>query len=172
MEQWFRETILGLKLCPFAQRPFDEGRLRLIDTPVQSHFEAQQCFLDELERLQEQGPERLATTLIGFPDWDLDFRDFLDFTHSMEELLEEIDAAEEFQLVAFHPAFQLADHAPDALANYPNSSPYPVLHILRWDDVRAVLRPGLGVEISRANEERLRGLAADELRRHYPWKSY
>lgn len=171
MEQWFKQTILGLKLCPFAQRPFDEGRLRLIDSPAQNHFEAQQYFIDELDLLDTEGPEKLATTLIGFPDWDVDFPDFLDFCHSMEELLEEIEGDDVFQLVAFHPEFQLQGFAPESLANYPNSSPYPVLHILRRADITAVQRPGLGVEISEANEARLRALSPDELTRHYPWKN-
>lgn len=171
MEQWFKQTILGLRLCPFAQRPFDEDRLRLVDAPAQGHFEAQQCFVDELDLLEERGTEKLASTLIGFPDWEIDFPDFLDFCQSMEELLEEIEGDGVFQLVTFHPRFQLQGFAPESLANYPNSSPYPVLHILRRADVAAVQRPGLGVEISEANEARLRSLSAEDLARHYPWKS-
>lgn len=170
MDQWFKETILKLKLCPFAQKPWDEGRIRLFDSLAQSLIEAQQKFLDELEILHSTPLSQLSTTLIGFPDWTISFDDFLDFTQSMEELLEEADAAEHFQLVCFHPDFQLSGEPPESLAHWPNSSPYPVLHILRTIEVAQLLTPDLGIEISRENEKRLANLGQTEKRRHYPWK--
>lgn len=170
MEQWFKETILKLKLCPFAQKPWDEGRIKLIDSSAQSLFEAQQSFLDELDHMHSSPVTTLSTTLIGFPDWIISFDDFLDFTQSMEELLEEADAAEHFQLVCFHPDFQMSSEPPESLAHWPNSSPYPVLHILRTIEVAQVRSPDIGIEISRANEKVLANLSESEKRHHYPWK--
>ncbi len=170
MEQWFKETILKLKLCPFAQKPWDEGRIKLIDCPAQSLFESQQTFLDELDNLHSTPLTQLSTTLIGFPDWIISFDDFLDFTQSMEELLEEADLAEHFQLVCFHPNFQMSDLPAESMGHWPNSSPYPILHILRALEVAQVRKPDLGIEISRANEKMLASLSEAEKRRHYPWK--
>ena len=170
MEQWFKETILKLKLCPFAQKPWDEGRIKLIDSPAQSLFEAQQNFLDELDILHSTPIAQLSTTLIGFPDWTISFDDFLDFTQSMEELLEEAEADEHFQLVCFHPDFQLSGEPLESLAHWPNSSPYPVLHILRTIEVAQVRLPDLGIEISRANEKMIASLNDAEKRHYFPWK--
>lgn len=170
MEQWFKETILKLKLCPFAQKPWEEGRLKLIDSSAQSLFEAQQSFLEELDILHSTPAGELSTTLIGFPEWSISFDDFLDFTQSMEELLEEADAAEHFQLVCFHPDFQMSGEPPESLAHWPNSSPYPVLHLLRTIEVAQVRSPDIGIEISRANEKVLANLSESEKRHHYPWK--
>ncbi len=42
------------------------------------------------------------------------------------------------QIASFHPSYQFADTAADAVENYTNRSPYAMLHLLREQSITAV----------------------------------
>lgn len=168
LKRWLEDTILELNLCPFARAPYEAGRVRLDETLATDPLTAQQCFLSELERLFEH-PE-LSTTLIGFPQWAIDFEDFLGFTTAMEDLLLEAGLREAFQLVAFHPDFRLADHPAESFAHWAGSAPLPVLHLLRRAEVLAASQGEQGEKISRRNESVIAQLTAEQRVRHFFWK--
>jgi hypothetical protein len=68
-----------------------------------------------------------------------DFFDFNDFLVLAEDRLAELGLDGVLQIASFHPDYQFADAAPDAVDNFSNRSPYPTLHLLREDSVsRAV----------------------------------
>lgn len=171
MKEWFEQTILALNLCPFARAPYEKGRVRLIDAEAKEPTAAQHAFLSELERLNEQTPQQLSTTLLGFPKWKISFEDFLDFADNMEGLLEEVGMSDAIQLVVFHPQFRLDGFPQESFAHWPNSSPYPVLHLLRRPEVIAAATPERSEQISLANEATIEGLSSAERRKYFPWKS-
>ena len=63
------------------------------------------------------------------------------------------------QIASFHPRYQFAGTAPDAIENYTNRSPYPMLHLLREASVeRAVQSIPDPAEIYEKNIATLRRL--------------
>jgi hypothetical protein len=170
LHDWLERTILPLNLCPFAHTPFKQGLVRLYHSEVQTPLEAQRTFLNELERLIDDSSAKIATTLIGFTRWDISFEDYLDFVFAMEELVEEAGLAGMIQLVTFHPHFRLRDFPDDSFAHWPNSSPFPVLHLLRSHDVAKAAQEAQGKKISETNEARILALSLDERRQYFPWK--
>jgi len=170
MRAWFEKTILGLNLCPFARAPHEKGLVRLVDADAQEPTGAQHAFLNELEAMNDLSAEQLSTTLIGFPQWKISFEDFLDFSYNMEALVDEVGLSEQIQLVVFHPQFRLEGFPKDSLAHWPNSSPHPVLHLLRRPEVIAAASPERSEQISLANEAAIEKLSESERKKHYPWK--
>lgn len=170
MKTWFKNTILALNLCPFARVPHERGLVRLIDAEAKDPTSAQHAFLTELELLNDQSPQQLSTTLVGFPLWKISFEDFLDFAENMEGLLEEVGLSEQIQLVVFHPKFRLDGFPKDSFAHWPNSSPYPVLHLLRRPEVMAAATPERSEQISLANEAAIEKLSEAERRKYFSWK--
>lgn len=171
MKEWFEKTILGLNLCPFARAPHEKGLVRLVDAAVKEPTAAQHAFLSELELLNEKTPQQLSTTLLGFPQWKITFEDFLDFADNMEGLLEEVGMSDAIQLVVFHPQFRLDGFPKESFAHWPNSSPYPVLHLLRRPEVIAAATPERSEQISLANEAAIERLSPVERKKYFPWKS-
>ena len=63
------------------------------------------------------------------------------------------------QTVGFHPRFQYAHENPDDASNLTNRSPYPMIHILRVDEVaQAIDEYGDTDRISERNMAYLRNL--------------
>jgi len=170
VKDWFEKTILGLNLCPFARIPFERGLVRLTDSEAKDPTAAQHAFLSELEALNDQPPQQLATILLGFPHWKISFEDFLDFADNMEELVEEVGISQDVQQVVFHPQFRLDGFPKESFAHWPNSSPYPVLHLLRRPEVIQAATPERSEQISMANEAMIERLSALDRKKFFPWK--
>lgn len=170
MKTWFENTILALNLCPFARIPYERGLVRLIDAEAKEPTAAQHAFLNELELMNEQTAAQLSTTLLGFPHWKMSFEDFLDFAENMEALLDEVALSEQIQLVVFHPQFRLDGFPKDSFAHWPNSSPYPVLHLLRRPEVIAAATPDRSEQISLSNEATIERLNEADRKKYFPWK--
>jgi hypothetical protein len=168
LAEWLEHTIIGLELCPFALRPWREKKIRTFESEAQSPFEAQEALALELEKLHLT--PAVSTTLLGFPDWEIDFLSFLDFFYDMEELLEELDLAGEFQLVCFHPEFLMDGFPVDSFAHWANSSPMPVIHLLRREEFNHALQLPDARAISERNEELISHLDEAHRRKKFPWK--
>ncbi|MBY0518752.1 MAG: DUF1415 domain-containing protein [Bacteriovoracaceae bacterium] len=170
LKNWLEKTIIELNLCPFARAPYDQGRLHLVESKADSLFLAQKVFLDEVEFLFNTDEEVLSTTVIGFTQWKIAFNDFYQFTLSMESLLQEAKLDSLFQIVAFHPDFRLAGFEDSSYAHWANSSPMPVLHLLRSNEVKHATEKISGEEVSKFNEIRISKLSDVERRKYFPWK--
>mgnify|MGYP001627306236 CR=1 FL=1 len=168
LAEWLEHTVIALDLCPFAHRPWREKKIRTVESGAQSPFEAQEALALELEKLHVT--PNLSTTLLGFPDWDIDFFAFLDFFYDMEGLLEELELDREFQLVCFHPEFLLDGFPEESFAHWANSSPMPVIHLLRRSDFTQALGLPDARAISQRNEERIARLDGASRQKKFPWK--
>lgn len=157
--QWVERAVVGLELCPFARAPLEAGLIRFgvcsqVDPERRAHF-----FLEELEHLQSSTPAELSTTLLIFPKGEQRFRDFLDFTASLQDLLARAGARQLFQLVPFHPDFRLAGAPVGGRENWVGRSPFPTVHLLRSEDVALALAGTReGERLSRANAAKLKAL--------------
>lgn len=156
--EWVRDFVIRHALCPFAARPFNEGKVA-VETCEETDEEA--LFFWALTQVQSLVDERSAveTTLLVFPEQLPGFLPFLDFVYTIEDALAETGADALVQLAHFHPDYQFADVDPDDSGNRTNRSPYPVLQLLRVDSVAAAVAGYPDVEaIPERNVARMREL--------------
>jgi uncharacterized protein len=164
--RWIERAVIGLRLCPFAAEPFDDGRIRYCVSRARSADELVADLAVELRRLDAADPADCETTLLIHPDVLGDFFDFNDFLDLVDATLDALDLADDIQVATFHPRFQFAQTAPDDVENCTNRSPYPTLHLLRQASIeRAVAAFGDTAKIYEGNIATLRGLGVDGWRR-------
>ena len=134
-KQWVEDFVIRYNLCPFAH-PFAKKGQILYRLSQQDVLESRlHEFLEELDFLAENTDFR--TTLLIYADERLDFLSYLDLYELCEAVIEKEERP--FQLASFHPHYCFAGVAYSDPANLSNRSPYPIIHILRLDDVTAAI---------------------------------
>jgi len=162
--RWVEDIVIGLNLCPFARRVFDADLVRYVVTPVADEKELLTTLADELQSLARAPRTAVETTLLIHPLALADFLDYNDFLGMADQLLDILKLTGVIQVAGFHPLFQFADTTPDAVENYTNRSPFPMLHLLREDSVTEVADdPERLLDIPRRNVEVLNQLGRDEV---------
>lgn len=129
MRQWLESFVIELNLCPFAKRELVKDRIRFKLTTASSE---QQLLIDlqsELELLE--GDEGIETTLLIHSQVLQDFDDYNQFLTLAEMLIEQMGLEGVYQVASFHPDYRFEATAADAVENYTNRSPYPMLHVIR-----------------------------------------
>lgn len=171
IQEWMNEVIIGLNLCPFAKNPWENEGIRLQESSNTNEEKMLQDFLYELNFIQSHGPKEISTSLLIFPMYQQNFFKFNDFCGACEALIDDLNLDQIFQVVAFHPNFQFANLKPKDKANLVNSSPFPLIHILRSEELAQVIKNSNdGEKISFANEKRLKELSETDLKKFFPWK--
>ena len=136
---WLERAVIGLNLCPFAKAVHHKGLIRWVLSEATEPGELLALLEAEMQHLLRTDAQQTDTTLIVHPGVLQDFFDFNDFLGLAEDRLAELGLDGVLQIASFHPDYQFADAAPDAVDNLSNRSPYPTLHLLREDSVsRAV----------------------------------
>ena len=135
--QWIRSVVIGLNLCPFAARPVDRGTVRYVVSDAQTLEACLTALMQEVQRLDED--ESIDTTLLILPAAFSDFEDFLELTDLADALLEENDYEGVYQVASFHPDYHFADAPEDDPADFTNRSIYPMLHLLREEQVEQAI---------------------------------
>jgi len=164
IRMWLEDAVVGLRLCPFA--PPVLGGLRLVVSEARTPEDAVRVALGEVLRLVED--DAVPTTLIAFAHALEDFEEFLDVAAEVQEALALAGAEGLLQVATFHPDYQFEGTSPDDLGNFTNRSPYPVLHLLREDEVAdAVAGYPDPDAIPRDNVARLEDLGRLEVERRW-----
>lgn len=157
--RWLEQAVIGLNLCPFARAPYVKGRVRFQVSRAQTEDRLVADLAHELSVLAASDPEALETTLLIHPQMFSNFPDFNDFLEIAEATVQAVGLEGEIQVASFHPDYQFADAAADAIENCTNRSPFPTLHLLRESSIdRAIEAVDDTDEIYRRNIETLRAL--------------
>jgi hypothetical protein len=167
---WVENVVMGLNLCPWAAPARTEIRYAFTDAAPTGIFEIVQ---QEMATLRAGGEGCPETTILVCPNAPADYDTFRELHAGFESLMTMMGMSAEFQLVAFHPEFEFGvdPHEPwqaegEDPGHFTNRSPYPMLHLLRQASVaKAVESHKDSRSVSQANEEALRAIGADELRR-------
>lgn len=156
---WVETVVVGLNLCPFAQRELQRDTVRFAVTAATTERALLEALADELARLEtDPGVE---TTLLIHPQVLDDFIDYNDFLDDADTLLANAGLDGIYQIASFHPRYQFADTEPDDPENYTNRSPFPLLHLLRESSVARAVDTYADVEgIPERNVDTMRGLDA------------
>jgi hypothetical protein len=155
--RWIRTMVIGLNLCPFARRVFEAGQIRFAVTEAADEEALRRDLAVELTSLAST--PAVETTLLIHPRALGGFRAYVDFLGAANHLVKRLGFRGVIQIASFHPQFCFAGADPDAVENYTNRSPHPMLHLLREESVtEAAGDPAALAAIPRRNIETLRGL--------------
>ena len=138
-QRWLERAVIGLNLCPFAKAVVARQQLRIVLSDASTPAALLAQLGEELLLLRDTPAEQIDTTLLVHPGVLGDFLDYNDFLEQADALVGELELDGVLQVASFHPHYQFAGSAPDAVENFTNRAPYPTLHLLREDSVsRAV----------------------------------
>jgi len=166
--RWVSAVVIGLNLCPFARRVFDADRIRYVVTAAADAEALRQDLARELTALEAAPRSVVETTLLIHPRALGDFLDYNDFLAVGDRLLQSLGLRGTIQIASFHPDYRFVGTEPDAVENYTNRSPYPMLHLLREVSVSEVADDPAALEdIPRRNVETLRRLGRAAILERY-----
>ncbi|MGM0558455.1 MAG: DUF1415 domain-containing protein [Myxococcota bacterium] len=164
VDAWLREAVIGLNLCPFAAKPYRGGETLIVVSDASRLEDAVFDAVQAAFELMETPPNETRTTLVAFPSALHDFDEYLDAADALRATLQDAGASGVLQVATFHPDYQFADTEPDAVENYTNRAPYPILHILREDDVTEAVESHPNPEaIPERNIEKMREMGREAL---------
>ncbi|HEV3447900.1 MAG TPA: DUF1415 domain-containing protein [Gemmataceae bacterium] len=162
--RWISSIVIGLNLCPFAQRVFQTDKIRYVVTLAHDEVALLQDLAAELKALVSSPISTVETTLLIHPCALGNFRDYNDLLGDAERLVGDLGLRGTIQIANFHPDYQFAGTDPGAVENYTNRSPHPMLHLLREASISAVASdPNELLEIPRRNIKTLRGLGREQV---------
>lgn len=130
---WIEQFVIHHNLCPFAKAPFTKDKIAY--NVVDDQNSLAEVFKESIEMLDRSETNQLSNIFIIFPFLKNSFLDFLDRFDQCQEILETINEAKDYQLVSFHPKYQFAETEMEDPINMTNRSPYPMIHILRVEEV-------------------------------------
>jgi len=162
--RWINAMVIGLNLCPFARRVYMADTIAYVVTDAEHEQTLLTALAVELEILATSSIERIETTMLIHPRALKNFRDYNDFLDRGDRLIGELGLRGTIQLASFHPEYQFADTNFDAVENYTNRSPYPMLHLLREASfAQAADDPEALFDIPRRNSESLRAIGREKI---------
>jgi len=155
--QWVEKVVIDLNLCPFARRELVNNRIRFTVTGAQTPDALLMELQHELLRLTDD--DSIETTLLIHPEVLRDFPDYNDFLDVADGLVQLLELEGVLQIASFHPQYQFAGTTENAVENYTNRSPWPMLHLLRESSLeRAIASYPDTADIPARNIERVEGL--------------
>jgi len=170
VRQWLEQVVIGLNLCPFASKPYQDQQIRL----ATSRCNDETCLLTELAtelaRLAQKEPNEVETTLLIIPNMFSHFSDYNQFLNHVDALIEQLDYEGIFQVASFHPDYQFGGTLPEDDENLTNRAPYPILHLIREASLERVLKHYPNPEsIPENNITRVTNLTDQEKQQLFPY---
>ena len=164
--EWLEKAVIGLNLCPFAKAVYAGNQIRYAVSDAQTREALLADLGRELQMLVAADRADVETTLLIHPRVLVDFVDYNDFLDIADAAVEELGFVGTIQVASFHPQYRFADTEPDAIENFSNRSPYPMLHLLREESVeRAIAAFPDVARTPERNIETLRSIGHDGWRR-------
>ena len=167
VRKWLETFVIGLSICPFAAKPYKQNKVRL------AYFDGSKNdwingFEAEIRLLESGNIDEIETTLWVFPDdfWD-DFQTMWDETVLIEDMLEQMGLEDNYQLAYFHPNFEFEGiDDEDDIRHFVHRSPYPIIHILRWDSIAIAeaIYPNIE-EIPAMNDRKLNIIGIEQIKK-------
>lgn len=161
--QWLESVVIDLNLCPFAKRELVKERIRFVVTEASTEDALLMALHDELRVLDAD--DSVATTLLIHPTALQDFYQYNEFLGDADGLLAHLGYEGTYQVASFHPDYQFGGTEPEDVENYTNRSPYPMLHLLREDQLAEVIDSYPDTEaIPEVNVNKVRALGLEHMR--------
>jgi len=164
--KWISDFVVKLNLCPFAKSPLENDKIRYVVYEGTDLEELLQLCEKEAKFLLAADTALLETTFLIHPNILNDFYTYNDFLSIVNQLIFALDLEGLVQIASFHPDYQFAGTTPEEVTNFTNRSPYPMLHLLREEQIEQALgtfkQPEL---IPIRNIDKMRNLGIAEIKR-------
>jgi hypothetical protein len=134
---WIKVLVVGCNFCPFAARVVKQQLVHYQVERATTVSAGKDALLEECKRMDQEAS--IATTLLIFPHAFPSLEEYLDFVFKSEKLMKQRGYDGIYQLASFHPLYQFAGTETNDPENYTNRSIYPMLHLLREDDITKAL---------------------------------
>lgn len=169
---WVNKICSDMGICPFT-RGSDMAGLPIgpvfytVDRST-SMEDVYARYWQEVVRVEQQPENDLSTTLLITPEFCLDNVEMFDnFATTLTQPLSALGVDDLIQLVFFHPTFSFRDGAQregdGAAANYARRSPWPMINILRTNQVRAAQKGIPTGLVYKQNEKTLSSVGVEKL---------
>jgi uncharacterized protein len=133
--RWIAEVVIELNLCPFARHVFQAGQIRYVVSAAENEKTLLRDLTAEAQALALAPRTQVETTILIHPAVLGDFLAYNDFLDEAEQLVENLGLRGLLQIASFHPEYQFAGTVADAVENFTNRSPFPMLQLLREDSI-------------------------------------
>ena len=164
--RWIERAVIGLNLCPFAKLPYSRDAIRYEISSARDTTGLLTDLRDELLNLADANALEVETCLLIHPHVLGAFLDYNDFLDEADAVLVELELDGIIQIASFHPDYQFAGTAADAIENVTNRSPYPMLHLLREASIERAVESSIDVDlIPGRNIETLQRLGKEGLQK-------
>lgn len=137
-ENWLKRVVIALNFCPFASKPVREKSIHYEVIEKADLNIALQSLIKTCMKMDDE--IKIDTALIIFPNQFPIFDTYLELVDLSEALLKKEGYEGLYQVASFHPLYQFAGSDKNDAENYTNRSPYPMLHLLREDQIENVLK--------------------------------
>lgn len=167
---WLKEVVVGLGLCPFATRPLEQGKVRIIVSHANQDEDLLQALRLECEFMASVDSANVETSLLVAANHLQDFWDYNQFMVWANQLIKREGYSGVFQLATFHPDYCFAGAEPEDAENLTNRSPFPILHIIREASLEKALEyyPNID-QVPDFNKIRVENLSAEEKKKLFPY---
>ncbi|KAJ1451580.1 hypothetical protein M885DRAFT_346772 [Pelagophyceae sp. CCMP2097] len=167
---WVDAIVSGAGVCPFSvdagRAGLPVGNVRYEVSRADSAEAAYAAYWREVDIIDQSDERSLSTTLLILADerWTRNYEEFETFGGTLAQALQSCDEGgasglgfeDEFQLVFFHPNHVFRDgrdrSGKDGAANFARRSPWPMINILRTNQVKAAQK-GLPTALVYAQNE-------------------
>ncbi len=159
---WVTNFIVKHNICPFAKHVLNNQSLKIQVNPTADECLALESIMSTL-KLMDKSPA-IETLLLVFPQLFNDFFDYLGFVDWAEAHMHRAGYEGIYQIATFHPQYCFEGEPADAMSNYTNRSPYPMVHILREESLdKAIAFYGDTSQIPATNIATLNNLSLEEV---------
>lgn len=171
-KEWVAKICSDMGICPFTSGS-DKAGLPIgpvyytIDRST-SMEDMYASYWQEVLRVEQQAEGDLSTTLLIAPEFCMDNVEiFENFSTTLTQPLSALGVEDSIQLVFFHPHWSFRDGGErggeGAAANYARRSPWPMINILRTNQVRAAQKGIPTGLVYKQNEKTLSGVGIEKL---------
>jgi hypothetical protein len=126
-------------------------------------------FIRVLQNVAEADPQQLPTALFVTPAAFDDFDEYWNWSLICDNLLVQMGYEGLLQLATFHPDYLFEGEDEEDMSHFTNRSPFPMLHIIREDDIENALASVRYPErIPERNRQHMRRLGKEGLVQRMP----
>jgi len=133
-QAWLRSFVIKLGLCPFAHSVDQADNILYKHLALFQSDDLLTSIEAAIKEILFDGSPKTTALLIIETGLEV-FENYLTVYNTIEHWLTQNNYEALIQLASFHPAYQFEGTEKDAPENFTNRSPYPIIHLLRTDDV-------------------------------------
>lgn len=159
--------MVGEGLCPFAHPVLSRLHIELSeDTDLE---QVTMHFMQHLRYVADADPEQIPTSLFVTPNVLSSFDEYWNWVLICDNLLAQMGYEGVIQLATFHPHYVFEGEDENDMSHFTNRSPYPMLHLIREDDMEQALASVRFPErIPERNRQHMRKLGKQGLLQRMP----